>query len=114
MSRYIATRAIRGANALVSEAETMLDRALEEKGPETPVAFPSTAYHLPVILGMTGIEVATLGQLTDVVTHARDLLHPLPADHQWTPYLAVPCPSACSRSGAACVDARLEQREAFA
>ena len=87
MSRYIATRAIRGANALVSEAETMLDKALEDKGPETPVAFPSTAYHLPVILGMTGVEVATLGQLTDVMAHARDLLHPLPADHQWTPYL---------------------------
>jgi acetyl-CoA synthase len=87
MSRYIATRAIRGANALVSEAEAMLGRALEEKGAETPVAFPSTAYHLPVILGMTGIEVAALGQLTDVVAHARDLLHPLPADHQWTPYL---------------------------
>ena len=38
MSRYIATRAIRGANALVTEAETMLHRALGEKGPETPVA----------------------------------------------------------------------------
>ena len=87
MSRYIATRAIRGANALVLEAEAMLDRALEERGPETPVAFPNTAYHLPVILGMTGIEVAALGQLTDVMGRARDLLHPVPADHQWTPYL---------------------------
>ncbi len=87
MSRYIATRAIRGANALVSEAEAMLDRALGEKGAETPVAFPNTAYHLPVILGMTGIEVETLGQLPEVLAHARDLLHPLPADHQWTPYL---------------------------
>ena len=64
MSRYIATRAIRGANGLVSEAEAMLHRALEEKGAETPVAFPNTAYHLPLILGMTGIEVATLGQPT--------------------------------------------------
>ena len=32
MSRYIATRAIRGANALVTEAEVMLDKALNEKG----------------------------------------------------------------------------------
>src|SRR4030067_896865 len=87
MSRYIATRAIRGANALVSEAEAMLDRALEEKGAETPVAFPSTAYHLPGLLGRTGIGVAALGQLPAVVAHARDLLPPLPADHQWTPYL---------------------------
>jgi acetyl-CoA synthase len=87
MSRYVATRAIRGANALVAEAEAMLNRALEDKGAETPVAFPSTAYHLPVILGMTGIEVATLGQLSDVLVRARGLLHPLPADHMWTPYL---------------------------
>jgi hypothetical protein len=33
MSRYIATRAIRGANALVTEAELMLQHALAEKGP---------------------------------------------------------------------------------
>ena len=50
MSRYIATRAIRGANALVIEAEVMLKRALSEKGPDTPVSFPNTAYYLPVIL----------------------------------------------------------------
>jgi len=47
MSRYIATRAIRGANALVTEAELMLHKALAEKGPETPVSFPNTAYYLP-------------------------------------------------------------------
>jgi hypothetical protein len=35
MSRYIATRAIRGANAIVGEAETLLQNALAEKGPTT-------------------------------------------------------------------------------
>ena len=49
MSKYIATRAIRGANALVYEADIMLKRALAEKGPDTPVAFPNTAYYLPHI-----------------------------------------------------------------
>ena len=87
MSRYIATRAIRGANALVSEAETMLNQALEEKGPDTPVSFPNTAYFLPVIFGMTGREVETLGQLPESLAHARKLLHPVPSDHHWTPYL---------------------------
>ncbi len=47
MSRYIATRAIRGANALVSEAEFMLKKALVDKGADTPVSFPNTAYYLP-------------------------------------------------------------------
>jgi acetyl-CoA synthase len=87
MSRYIATRAIRGANSLVSEAEIMLSKALAEKGPNTPVGFPNTAYYLPLIFGMTGLKVETLGQLCDVLEHARQLLHPLPAEKLWTPYL---------------------------
>jgi acetyl-CoA synthase len=87
MSRYIATRAIRGANALVTEAEIMLRQALAEKGPDTPVSFPNTAYYLPVILGMTGVEVQTLGQLESAIEHARELLHPVPSYRHWTPYL---------------------------
>jgi acetyl-CoA synthase len=87
MSRYIATRAIRGANALVTEAELMLNKALKEKGPDTPVSFPNTAYYIPVIGGMTGVTVETLGQLEQVIEHARGLLHPAPAENKWTPYL---------------------------
>ncbi len=87
MSRYIATRAIRGSNALVAEAEAMLGRALVEKGPDTPVAFPNTAYYLPLIFGMTGRKVETLGELKPVMEHAHSLLHPLPSDSHWTPYL---------------------------
>ena len=87
MSKYIATRAIRGANALVIEAELMLQRALKEKGADTKVEFPNTAYYLPTIYGMTGIQVATLGQLEEVLQHTRSLLHPVPSDEHWTPYL---------------------------
>jgi len=57
MSRYIATRAMRGASALVTEAELMLSKALVEKGPDKNVAFPNTAYYLPVIYCMTGNPV---------------------------------------------------------
>jgi len=87
MSRYIATRAIRGANGLVAEAEALLAKALAEKGPDTPVAFPNTAYFLPVILGMLGREVTKLGDLPPVLEHAKRLLHPLPEDQLWVPYL---------------------------
>ncbi|MFL7870665.1 MAG: CO dehydrogenase/CO-methylating acetyl-CoA synthase complex subunit beta, partial [Anaerolineales bacterium] len=79
MSKYIATRAIRGANALVTEAEVMLNKALNEKGADTPVSFPNTAYYLPTILGMTGIEVTKLGDLPPVLEQARHMLHPLPS-----------------------------------
>jgi acetyl-CoA synthase len=87
MSRYIATRAIRGANALVNEAEFMLKKALVEKGTDTPVSFPNTAYYLPLTLGMTGLTVENLGQLQEVLQQARDLLHPVPSKKHWTPYL---------------------------
>ena len=87
MSRYIATRAIRGANALVSEAELMLQKAITEKGIDTPVSFPNTAYFLPLTLGMTGVAVEKLGDLKPVIDHARNLLHPTPSGIHWTPYL---------------------------
>ena len=87
MSRFIATRAIRGANRIVQEAEDLLEEALAEHGPDTKVTFPNTAYHLPVILGLTGREVATLGDLKPALAQAGSLLHPVPRDQLWTPYL---------------------------
>jgi len=87
MSKYIATRALRGANAIVGEAEAMLQKALAEKGPDHPVGFPNTAYYLPLIFAMTNKAVENVGQLKDVLLHARELLHPIPAQNKWTPYL---------------------------
>lgn len=87
MSKYIATRAMRGAHALVTEAELMLNKALAEKGPDAKVSFPNTAYYLPTILAMTGQQVETLGQLQAALEHARGLLHPIPSENKWTPYL---------------------------
>ncbi len=87
MSRYIATRAIRGANALVHEATLMLDKAIAKKGADHPISFPNTAYYLPLIYGMTGQKIETLGQLKPALQQARDLLHPLPSAENWTPYL---------------------------
>jgi len=87
MSRYIATRAIRGANAIVHEAEVLLNKAIEEKGADTTVAFPNTAYYMPFILGMTGQEVDNLSGLVPALEQAKSLLHPIPPDKHWTPYL---------------------------
>jgi acetyl-CoA synthase len=87
MSKYIATRAIRGANLIVAEAEAMLKQAIEELGAETPVAFTNTAYYLPVILAFTGREVSKLGDLVPVLEDAKGLLHPIPGESLWLPYL---------------------------
>ncbi|MBN1582324.1 MAG: CO dehydrogenase/CO-methylating acetyl-CoA synthase complex subunit beta, partial [Anaerolineae bacterium] len=87
MSKYIATRAIRGANGLVAEAEAMLEKAIAQKGEDTKVEFPNTAYYLPVINGMLGWQVDTLGGLRPVLARAKVLLHPVPREQVWAPYL---------------------------
>ncbi|KPL24947.1 MAG: bifunctional acetyl-CoA decarbonylase/synthase complex subunit alpha/beta [Anaerolineae bacterium SM23_84] len=87
MSRYIATRAIRGANLIIAEAEAMAKEAIEELGPDAPVQFTNTAYYLPVILAFTGREVSTLGDLMPALEDAKGFLHPVPSDQLWVPYL---------------------------
>jgi acetyl-CoA synthase len=87
MSRYIATAAHRGATQIVNEFDQMLQAALAEYGPEQQVQFTNTAYHLPVVRAMLAHKVETLGDLDPVLKHARKLLHPIPADSRWTPYL---------------------------
>ena len=87
MSRYIATAAIRGANRIVQEADELLKKTIQEFGPDKPVAFPNTAYYLPVIYGFTGIKVEKLGDLVPVIEWAKGLLHPVPDEHVWLPYL---------------------------
>ncbi len=87
MSKIIATAAIRGAHHYVTEAETKLNQALEAFGPDKKVAFPNTAYYLPLILALRGLKVETLKDCQEALNHARSLLPPLPAEQLWLPYL---------------------------
>ena len=87
MSKSISTRAIRGAHKIVTRAENELTKALKEKGPDTKVEFPNTAYFLPVSYGMLGMKIETLGGLTDLLKEAKKLLPPLPSETLNLPYL---------------------------
>jgi len=87
MSRYIAKAATRGAMAIVDEAQAMVEAAIGEFGEDKAVAFTNTAYHLPVILGFTGMEVDDLGGLRKAIAYSRTLLAEAPGDSLWLPYL---------------------------
>jgi acetyl-CoA synthase len=71
----------------VAEADALLKKAIAEKGAETPVVFPNTAYFLPVTYGMLNHKVETLGDLESSLNHAKKLLHPPPNENLWVPYL---------------------------
>ena len=87
MSREVMAAAIRGANAFVEEAEQMYAEALRAKGEDEPLAFPETAFQLPMIHALMGLEITKLGELVPVLQHCREMIAPEPAEDQWLPYL---------------------------
>jgi acetyl-CoA synthase len=87
MSKIICSSAIDGAAAWVAAADAKLDEAIRAKGEAAPVAFPSTAYFLPVIYAFTGKKIETLGALREILRQAKGLMPRRPAENTWLPYL---------------------------
>lgn len=87
MSKIIATAAIRGAHKLVKQAEESLNKVIKTKGKDTPVAYPNTAYYLPIILLFLGQKVEKVGDLEYSLQEAKKLLGDIPSDELWLPYL---------------------------
>jgi len=87
MSRIIATAAIRGAYTYVDQARKQLASTVEAFDPDKKVEFPNTAYYLPLILALTGLEVKTLGDVQKALERAEELLPPIPEAKRWLPYL---------------------------
>ena len=87
MSKIIASAAIRGAHEIVAQADAMFERARQEKGEDTKIEFPDTAYYLPMAYALMELKIETVGQLKPVLKHAHELLGAVPADGLWFPYL---------------------------
>lgn len=87
MSKLICSSAINGAIEFVRKAEAAVAEAIKEKGPDCPVAFPSTAFYLPVIYSFTGKKMETLKDCEDILKDAQNLLPGRIPDKNWLPYL---------------------------
>ncbi len=87
MSKIIASAAISGAHKLVRNAEEMLTKAITGKGEAYQFEFTDTAFYLPMIYAMTGFPVKTLGDMKIALQMAKEMLHELPEEHLWKPYL---------------------------
>ncbi len=88
MSKIICSAAIRGAHNIVNMAEEKYEEALKKFGADQEVAYPNTAYFLPIIYSMTGAKVEKLGDMKDIFIETRKLLPDLVTDNLWLPYLA--------------------------
>ncbi|MHC5033701.1 MAG: acetyl-CoA decarbonylase/synthase complex subunit alpha/beta [Planctomycetota bacterium] len=88
MSREVFSAVIRGAHKFVDEAQEAWEKAVAKHGESAQLRFPETAFALPMILALTGRKVEKLADCEPVLKHCReDLLHDVPADHVWLPYL---------------------------
>ncbi|MBU2647979.1 CO dehydrogenase/CO-methylating acetyl-CoA synthase complex subunit beta, partial [bacterium] len=87
MSKIICGSAIEGAIGWVVRAETMLEAAIAQKGEAAAVAFPGTAYYLPIIYSFTGEKVETLADMRRVLNQTKNLLPARPSENHWLPYL---------------------------
>jgi len=87
LSREVCTAAIDGAAQWLETARERLDAAIKAKGPEQPVAFPDTAYYLPVVYSLIGEKVERLEDLKTILDRAKELIPARPDDSCWLPYL---------------------------
>ena len=88
MSKIICSAAIRGAKNIIDMAEESYEEALVKFGPEQEVAFPNTAYFLPIIYSMLGAKVEKLGDMKEIFQECRSLLPAVVTEDLWLPYLA--------------------------
>ena len=88
MSKIICSAAIRGAHKIVGMAEEKYEEALKKWGPDQEIGFPNTTYYLPIIYGMLGIPVETLGDVRQILDKCKKLVPPPVSDNVWLPYLA--------------------------
>ncbi|MCK4417812.1 MAG: CO dehydrogenase/CO-methylating acetyl-CoA synthase complex subunit beta [Candidatus Latescibacteria bacterium] len=88
MSKLICAAGIRGAHRIVKQAEEKWKQAMDRWGPEQEVAFPNTGYYLPVIYGILGVPVKTIGDMEPVLEKCKSLLPPPVREKVWLPYLA--------------------------
>ena len=87
MSKIVASAVIRGAQHFVKEAEENLSKAIKEKGPDTKIGFPETAFFLPMANALMGFEAKTLKDAEFILNHAKSLVPQTPTDKLWLPYL---------------------------
>jgi len=88
MSKIICSAAIRGAKNIIDMAEQTYEDALVKFGPEQEVAFPNTAYFLPIIYSILGAKVEKLGDMKEIFQECRKLLPDVVTEDLWLPYLA--------------------------
>jgi acetyl-CoA synthase len=88
VSKIIASAAIRGAHKIYNRTLEKYKNTVDKYGPDQKIGFPNTGYYLPVIYGMLGIPVETLGDCAKVLLKCQQLIPAPVKEGTHLPYLA--------------------------
>ena len=64
----------RGSDEMYNLAQSAVSSAIEQRGADTPIAFPNTGYSLACIYAYTGKKVSTLGELEAALGDIRAMM----------------------------------------
>lgn len=87
MSKIIAANVIAGAHKVYEKARKRYETAVKKYGKKKEIGFPNTGYYLPVIYGILGFPVKSLGDAGVVLDRAEELIPPLVREKTHLPYL---------------------------
>lgn len=87
MSKIIAANVIAGAHKVYEKARKKYEKAVKKYGKKKEVGFPNTGYYLPVIYGILGFPVKTLGDCGLVLDRSEQLIPPQVREKTHLPYL---------------------------
>lgn len=87
MSKIVAANVISGAHKVYEKARKKYEKAVKKYGKKQEISFPNTGYYLPVIYGILGFPVKTLGDAGVVLDRSEQLIPPPVREKAPLPYL---------------------------
>ncbi|MFA5085056.1 MAG: acetyl-CoA decarbonylase/synthase complex subunit alpha/beta [Candidatus Omnitrophota bacterium] len=86
--KTVAALMVNGARGVCAEAEESLKNAIKEKGPDSSLVFPETAFYLPLANALLGLETRTLSDAKKILSAAKTFLANVPGDeNRWDTFL---------------------------
>ena len=86
--KTVAGLMVSGAKKVLAEADALLIKTKKEKGAAQKVAFPETAFYLPLTNALLGLEIKTVFDAEKMLATAKTLvIKDVPADNKWDTFL---------------------------
>ncbi|MDD3905405.1 MAG: acetyl-CoA decarbonylase/synthase complex subunit alpha/beta [Candidatus Omnitrophica bacterium] len=86
--KTVAGLMVSGAKKVIAQADALLGRAKKEKGPAQAVAFPETAFYLPLANALLGLETKTVADAEKILSAAKTLvIKDVPSEDAWGTFL---------------------------